>query len=425
MNLKTNFFKYSKYIKNSGWLLLEKAVRFIIGFTISVLVVRYLGPKDYGLYSYLQSIIAILGVFVTLGLDGIVLKEISKNEKELVKIFSISLILRFLVSFIIIVGLYFYWLFYKSEDSFLLFIMGFIFVFESFSIFKVYFQYKILSKYEVIANLIALFFSSILKLLFIYYQLSLIYLIVIVIFDKAVYAITIFRFYKRFEEFKLVFDKEKAKYLLYLSWPLIFSTLSYIVYTKTDQIMIKHMIGDYEVGIYSVAVTLYNLPFILTTILSSTITPVLYKKFHQSKDEYFNLTLKVLSYTTLFAYILVAIYVFFGKEIILFLYGEKYIESYQILIILAFIIIVMFNSFLRSGYFILVNFQRTFMYINLFYTFLNIVLNYFFILRFGLMGAVYATFGVRMISWIFFAFFKEVRNYWIVQLQALFLKGII
>jgi len=55
-NIKTKIdFKgdsFKKYFKNTSWVFAEKAFRILISFVVTIFVIRYLGPEDFGLLSY-------------------------------------------------------------------------------------------------------------------------------------------------------------------------------------------------------------------------------------------------------------------------------------------------------------------------------------------------------------------------------------
>ncbi|NNL22293.1 MAG: oligosaccharide flippase family protein, partial [Ignavibacteriaceae bacterium] len=57
MESKLNFSSssFKKYFANTSWLFFERVLRIIISFVVVIYVVRYLGPKDFGLYSYVIS----------------------------------------------------------------------------------------------------------------------------------------------------------------------------------------------------------------------------------------------------------------------------------------------------------------------------------------------------------------------------------
>lgn len=428
MLAKIKSLKTNKYFTNSSWLMLEKVIRIVIIFFVSIWVIRYLGPENFGLLSYVQSIIAIVVVFVTLGLDGIVLREIVKKDTNKNSILTTSFFMSFMASLFIILTIYLIKEFVldSSQKWVLLVVLSFSLVFESTKILDVYFQEKVLSKYTVFAGLLPLLVGSVLKVTLILGEYELIYFVMVVVVEKSIYSIAIIYFYRIIEKgIELNFDSEKAKYMLSNSWPLILSTLSYIVYTRTDQIMLQELMGSNEVGIYAAAVKLYGMPFILTGIISSTFIPLLYKKYNENRDEFFALTLKILSYTTLVAYIIVAFFLLFSNDIVAMLFGEEYIESATVLMILSIVIIIHFNSFLRSSFLILINKQKLFFYLSVGFALLNIALNLVLIPELGLIGAAIATLIVRLSTIFIYIFFNSTRKYFYTQMQSILLLGII
>jgi O-antigen/teichoic acid export membrane protein len=67
---------------NFGWLLAERGWRVVVGFAVSVLITRYLGPEDFGLLSYAFSVCAILGSIVGLGIDDVLARELVRQPDQ-------------------------------------------------------------------------------------------------------------------------------------------------------------------------------------------------------------------------------------------------------------------------------------------------------------------------------------------------------
>lgn len=67
---------FMKYFKNTSWLFGEKILRMIMALFVGVWVARYLGPEKFGLLSYAQSFVALFSVVASLGLDGLVVREL-------------------------------------------------------------------------------------------------------------------------------------------------------------------------------------------------------------------------------------------------------------------------------------------------------------------------------------------------------------
>ena len=73
---------FKRYFANTSWLFAEKIIRLVIGLFVGVWVARYLGPAKYGLLNYVQAFVGLFSAFATLGLDGIVVRELVKDENK-------------------------------------------------------------------------------------------------------------------------------------------------------------------------------------------------------------------------------------------------------------------------------------------------------------------------------------------------------
>ncbi len=131
------------YLKNFSWMMIENIVKILIGFTVTIYVVRYLGPKDFGLLSYALSIVGILQPFTTLGLDAILFRNIIKNKQDEKTLLYTALILRLITSiFFVIIVIYIIYIFNEKNNIYLylisLLLLGL--VFNSFDVYRAYFK---------------------------------------------------------------------------------------------------------------------------------------------------------------------------------------------------------------------------------------------------------------------------------------------
>ena len=80
INFQSDAFK--KYFSNTSWLLFEKIARLVLNFFVLVAVIRYLGPDEFGLYSYAISFYGLFVAFVSLGLESISIRELVKASRK-------------------------------------------------------------------------------------------------------------------------------------------------------------------------------------------------------------------------------------------------------------------------------------------------------------------------------------------------------
>ncbi|MCF6201761.1 MAG: oligosaccharide flippase family protein, partial [Hydrogenimonas sp.] len=181
---------FMRYFKNTSWLFAEKVLRMIVGLFVGVWVARYLGPEQYGLLSYAQSFVGLFAAIATLGLDGIVVRELVKHpekESELIgTAFGLKIVGAFAVLLLLGIAIHF-----TSNDhntNLLVFIIASAVIFQSFNVIDIYFQAKVMSRYAVYANLFALLLSSMAKIVLILYEAPLIAFAWVVLFDSFVLA---------------------------------------------------------------------------------------------------------------------------------------------------------------------------------------------------------------------------------------------
>ena len=144
---------FKKYLANTSWLFLERILRIIVSFVVTIFVIRYLGPKDFGLYSYLLSFFGLFASLSTLGLEAISTREIVKYPDKKDEIIGTVFYLRLAGSMaaIILIGAT---LFLTGEETYvaiLILILSGSFLFQSFSTIEYYFRGKVEAKYNAFA----------------------------------------------------------------------------------------------------------------------------------------------------------------------------------------------------------------------------------------------------------------------------------
>ncbi|ABL02615.1 polysaccharide biosynthesis protein [Candidatus Ruthia magnifica str. Cm (Calyptogena magnifica)] len=415
---------FMKYFKNTSWLFGEKILRMAIGLFVGIWVVRYLGPEQFGLFSYAQSFVGLFAVIATLGLDGIVVRELVKGENCINELIGTAFWLKFIgalfVLLILAIAINF-----TSNDSFtnaLVFIIASATIFQSFNVIDMYFQAKVLSKYVVYVNVVTLFISSIIKIVLILNEASLIAFVWVILFDSFILAVGLFFLKNSILEIKkLVFRKEMAVSLLRDSWPLIISGLALSIQSYIDQIMLKEMLGFAKVAYYSIAFKLMAIFGFLPMIIQSTFLPAIISTKKISPNLYRFRTLNFYRLMmSMFLVVSLPIY-FFGESVVVLLYGGLYVEAGAIFAIFGFRLFFAFFGVGRSSYLLNENMQKYSLYTIALASFLNIILNYILIPIYGINGAMIATFvSFTFNIFIFDLIMRSTRSNVLLMIVAIF-----
>ncbi len=415
---------FMRYFKNTSWLFAEKILRMAVGLFVGIWVARYLGPEQYGLLSYAQSFVGIFAIIATLGLDGIVVRELVKDESrrdELIgTAFWLKVIGAIAVLFLLAIAVQF-----TSNDHYtntLVFIIASAIIFQSFNVIDFYFQSKVMSRYVVFANIISLFLSSLVKIILILYEAPLIAFAWVVLFDGIVLACGFIYFYiacnETFRNWK--FSKSSAKNMLKDSYPLIIAGVINSIYMKVDQVMIKEMLDVTQVGYYSVAVKLSEVWFSVGVIICNSLFPAIVNAKKVSKEFYYQRLQNLFLFLVIIAYLLAIIVYFLSDFIILALYGKEFIKASSVLTIHIFSVIFVYLG-VSSGRW-LINENKTMLnfYRNLGGMAINIMLNVVFIEKYGIVGAAYASLIAYIIAfYLFDVFLLETRKIFIMKSKAL------
>ena len=417
---------FMKYFKNTSWLFAEKILRMVVGLLVGVWVARYLGPEKFGLLSYAHSFVGLFTIFATLGLDEIVVRELIKDESKRNLLVGTTFWLKFFGALLVLLVLAFA-IKYTSNDyktNILVFIIASATIFQSFNVVDIYFQSKVMGKYVAYANLFSLFISSIVKIILILSNASLIAFAWVVLFDSFVLACGFIYLLLKHSNFKinnLIYDFSVATNLLKDSWPLIFSGAVLMIQARIDQVMIKEMINTTEVGYYSAAIKLIEAFGFIPVMLKISLYPAILNSKIVSNEIYQDRLLNFYRLNfMLFLAVSIPLY-FFSEEIVVLLFGNKY-QAVGILLSLMVVRLFFANmGVARSAYILNENLMVFSLITMTLGTITNIVLNYYWIPLYASKGAIIATIISFSVSiFVVDIFYSKTRNNLILQFKGIF-----
>ena len=85
---------FKKYLSNTAWMVGGRTLKMILGFVATAIVARYLGPEKFGLLNYCFSLVGIAMVFVVMGLETIVVRELVKHPDARSEILGSCLVIQ-------------------------------------------------------------------------------------------------------------------------------------------------------------------------------------------------------------------------------------------------------------------------------------------------------------------------------------------
>lgn len=385
---------FRRYFLNTGWLFAEKILRLVSALFVGAYMARYLGPSQYGLLNYVLSLVAIPTVIAALGLDIVVIREIVRHpEKEraimgtafALKALTVSIVFALLVSGAWVLG---------KDDSFVLTaVVSLTLLLESLRVLEFYFMAKVMSRYVVISQMIALTAISAARIILIQLEAPLLWFAWTYTLDIAIFfASLVFFYYRNGVRFHLWrFERGMVRTLLDFSWPMIFSSLAITVYMKIDQIMVRLILGDEANGFYGVAVRLSEMWNFIPVAICSSLFPAILNARAVGERLYLDRLRWLYDLMLALAVSISVGMTLFGDLIVSILFGPAYAMASHVIVLYTWSSIFVFLGVAIGRWMLAENLQLFGMIIYTFAAVLNVVLNLVLIPALGLPGAAWST----------------------------------
>jgi len=420
---------FKKYFSNTSWLFVQKMFFILIGLFFTFWFARYLGPEQYGIYNYVVSFVGLFGVFSNLGLDKLISKELLTHPHENQQTMGTSFVLR-LIGALIILPLIAWSVSMARPGNELIFFMVIIvssaFFFKSMGVIRYCFESRVQAKYNVIIESIVTVISLSIKGLLILLQAPLIAFAWVILAESILLSIGYIYIYlsKSNKLSTWQVSIEKVKYLLKEAWPLILASAAYMIFIRIDQIMLGSMIGDTSVGIYAAAVKISEGWMFIPGIIAASLFPAMINAKKRDYSLYLRRTqhlLNLMAFLGVFVGIGVTI---LASPFINLVFGENYQESAVVLIIHIWAMVFNAISIISFRYFLVEGLQKYSFYRAFAGVILNIVLNYFLIPAYGVIGAAIATvISQAVAAYLLNAISLKTRPMFLMQTKALLLYG--
>lgn len=403
----------TKLKNNFSWFFFEKSIKAVIGLITVTLISRGLGPNSFGVYSYALSFVLIFQIFIQLGLDDIMIKELVEQKNYYSELIGTSIGLRTISS---ILGLVVILILIKSiglekikTNTILILYFGL--AFQIFNSIESYFN----GRNNIKPIFISRVFSSIgyLSIILILTNIGLTVFGVAIAFllqHLINTALLLIKFNNRIKLNGLRFKTKTAKDIIKKAWPLMFVSISLSLHANIDQVLINHYLGNFLSGNYAASFQILSYIAVIAAILHKTLFPTIIN----SKQNHKNFINKFTKYYKLMFWfsLLISLNAYFFSDFFLnIIYGDEFTEVGWIFSLMCFRLIFSFVGIARNDYFISTNNTKHLLLsllislsINLFFTILLLP-------SYGINGVIVATYFSMFIEvFVFDCFFVKSRK---------------
>lgn len=390
-------------LKNTFWLFAGETSRILKGLII-IYATRILGPTEWGIFAYAITLANFFAIFTDIGINGILTREIVKNQKLINYYLSTSFYIK-LPLLIISVALTVFvapLLTNMSEINPLLKIIVLIFAIDvlrefSFSVVRALEKMEIEALVKTLTNVGVATFSFVFLALWAkpyflalgYFLGDLFGFLVIIWFLRA-YLKNIF----------LYFSKTLVPKILSSAWPFALISLFGTILVNTDVLMLGWFKPSYEIGLYAAAQRALQLIYLGPSLLVVATFP-LFTKASANKAKFKDYFEKILSLMFLLTLPIWIGGLISGTGLIDTFFGHEYLAASNAFKILLFPIIIGFPTILINNAIFIYDKQKTVISFIISGGILNLVLNYLLIPKYGIEGASLATTASLIFSNLF------------------------
>jgi O-antigen/teichoic acid export membrane protein len=421
------------FIKNAFLIFSIRVIGAALTFVSTLVFAKILGPERFGIFSLLLTLVTIVSVFVRMGLDNVVLKQVSANltsQPELSNGYLLSSIRWILLSgglLTIIIYLFSKFIAYDIfskpvlEDP-LKYFSFYIIPFSLVIIFSAAFK-----SFErpIFANLIQTIFVPLSVLitvaLFWFFEvIELEYIITALILGAILGNLIYLYFWDTKYKTKIV------KYLTFSSllkegFPMLLISSGALVMAWSDIIMLGIFATNNEIGAYAAASRTVMVTSLVLIAINSITAPKYARYYRENKIESIKRLAQASSLILLITVSIPIGLIFLYSQEIMQLFGQGYALGAKVLVILAIgqFVNVSFGS---VGYLLSMTGReeklRDIMFIS---AIVNIILSYIGIKFFGFIGVAYATaFSVVLWNTLALVEVKKYLGFWTFNIMYLF-----
>lgn len=410
------------------WQLAERGTRVGLGFALSVVIARTLGPAEFGTYSYALATVALFAFLGQAGLDALLIREIVRAPSRATHILSEGLILRLGGAACAAAGSICIAILFASSKTpgsvalvSILSLTGLLqagWIVESLLLANRRFAGVALSK------MFAYMVAAALRLIALLFPNPLIALAIVAVLES--FFCVAFLWHVSRNQLGVAWNSlEKPDFrnvsaLAKLAAPMLLSAFTIAVYSRIDIFMLGRMAGSEAAGLYTAGTLLSEGFYLIPAAVMAAASPRLARLYvldARTFDGELHGFLRILSALGLAIAIVVTLV---GPLVLPWLFGSRYVAANPVLQIHIWSTWAVFVSTASDPYYINYDLRRLYLIKTSVAAAINVALNFALIPKYGPVGAAWATLVAYATSAILIgALSPQTRPLFTMQIHAI------
>jgi O-antigen/teichoic acid export membrane protein len=380
-----------KILTESQYVLYINLVEKIVFFIFFLILARELDKSTYGLIATVFAFCNLSGSLFDLGFGFYFQRESDSKDIKSEMESAISFRLFLIILFALVIFVYFF-----SNlliDPVIISIIGLLVYLNGFNVILNSFLYG-RGKYKksFIGYLLSRLVYVILIFLFIVLKVQSYLILLTLLISMVIHFFILLDLCKNENlRIRLRFNRAILMKVLKSSVPIGLGSVFVLMYDRIDVLIIERMISFEAVAVYAIAYSLYRVPQIISSVILTPVYTDLSKTYSTNKAIEYHKIITVFIILIIVSVVSIIFVHLFGKSIVLFFYGDKYLSSIPYLKYLIFAVPGLFLNNLTGVISNSVRKEKIPMITTGITAVVNITANIILIHLYGIWGAVAAT----------------------------------
>ena len=380
--------------RNTGIIMGGDLIFRLISLVVTIYLARYLGTVGFGKYSFVFAYLAFFGVITDLGLQTILVREISRNPSVTPKLIGNAYFIKLILTvFAVVLSIVVITLIsYPTDTTTYVYIAAFTMVFLSFThLYAAIFQANLRMEYNIIAKLSFKVLSASLIFWIIFSHGTLMQVIIVLVVSEMVKTLISYLFSRKLVRPRFEIDFGLWRYLFKEALPIALAGVIFIIYFRIDVVMLSIMQGDAPVGIYSAAYKLSEPLSLIPIALLTSMFPIMSASFKSSNERLIRIYRFCVRYLLIIILPIAIGTTIIADKIIFLVYGAEFAGSATALQILIWALVFTSAGYVLTNLLISIGKQKLYTLSMVLCAIANVTLNFILIPMLSYNGAAIAT----------------------------------